>query len=69
MSTNKATAPHGLAWHTSSYSANGGGQCVEVAETAHEVYVRDSIRPQRGHLTFPSPEWAAFLHAACRGEL
>lgn len=48
-----------LPWHTSTYSGNQGGQCVEVAETPEAVYVRDTQNREDGALTFSS---AAFLH-------
>lgn len=49
-------------WHTSSYSANTGPQCVEVSEGLRTA-VRDSRHRHLGHLDFPAAEWARFLHA------
>lgn len=54
----------GLAWRTSSSSANGGGPCVEVADLRDAVAVRDSQNPPAGHFALPSAERAAFLSAA-----
>ncbi|GAA3739583.1 DUF397 domain-containing protein [Salinactinospora qingdaonensis] len=49
-------------WHTSTYS-NGGTNCVEVRETSERADVRDSQNRERGHLSFSSAEWGAFLDA------
>ncbi|WP_436845742.1 DUF397 domain-containing protein [Streptomyces shenzhenensis] len=32
----------GVAWHRSSYSGDTGGDCVEVADLAPHIAVRDS---------------------------
>lgn len=49
-----------LHWHKSSYSDDGGGNCVEVAVQPEAVHIRDSkdtaIRP----LTVSPTAWAAF---------
>ncbi|WP_223830416.1 DUF397 domain-containing protein [Nocardiopsis quinghaiensis] len=50
-----------MAWHKSSYSGGGGGNCVEVAEGQDETRVRDTQHRELGHLTFTSPEWAGLL--------
>ncbi|WP_236743464.1 DUF397 domain-containing protein [Nocardiopsis sinuspersici] len=47
----------------SSYSGQDQ-DCVEVADLPCGAAVRDSKRPERGHLPFPSAEWGAFLTAA-----
>ncbi|MFC7331453.1 DUF397 domain-containing protein [Marinactinospora rubrisoli] len=49
------------AWRKSSYSNANGGDCVEVADLAASIGVRDSKHPEQGHLTFARSEWAAFL--------
>ncbi|MDE3721216.1 DUF397 domain-containing protein [Nocardiopsis sp. N85] len=51
---------HGLIFRKSSHSTTTG-ECVEVAEVATGAAVRDSENPDKGHLTFPSSEWNAFL--------
>lgn len=38
--------------------------CVEVADLPRGAAVRDSKNPTKGHLPFPSSEWAGFLAAA-----
>ena len=55
-----------LNWHKSSYSGNQGGDCVEVAETSHQVHVRDTQNRPLGHLTFPASGWGSLL-ASLRG--
>ncbi|WP_312032860.1 DUF397 domain-containing protein [Actinomadura latina] len=44
----------------------GTGNCVEVADLALNVGVRDSKTPNAGHLTFALATWAAFV-AEVRG--
>lgn len=46
----------------SSYS-NASQNCVEVADMPGASAVRDSKRPEAGHLEFPAAEWQAFLDA------
>lgn len=46
-------------WRKSSYSGNGGGNCVEVAASG-TVLVRDSKNPDGDRLTFTSGAWLAF---------
>jgi hypothetical protein len=51
-----------MSWRKSSYSGNGGGECVEVAN-ADRVLVRDS-RDQTGPVLAFTPEaWTAFTVA------
>jgi len=52
-----------MMWRKSSFSGDGGtggGECVEIAATAHKVHVRDSKNPS-GRLTFTPTEFAALL--------
>ena len=52
-------------WRKSSYSGNGGGECVEVA-ASDSVLVRDS-RDQGGLvLRFTASAWAVFTAALKR---
>ncbi|MEU3017082.1 DUF397 domain-containing protein [Nocardiopsis sp. NPDC007018] len=51
-----------LTFRTSSYSTPQN--CVEVADLPGASAVRDTQNRGRGHLMFPSPEWAALLQAA-----
>jgi Domain of unknown function (DUF397) len=49
-------------WHKSSYSGNGGGDCVEVARNLPGVVaVRDSKDPHGPVLVIGRDEWAGFL--------
>jgi hypothetical protein len=56
MRQNQTTAQ----WRTSSYSG-GTGDCVEIADLAANVGVRDSKDPNAQHLTFALNTWAAFV--------
>lgn len=48
----------GLSWRKSSYSGNGGGNCVEVArDLTHTVAVRDSKDPHGPVLTVAPIRW------------
>ncbi|MFD8455172.1 DUF397 domain-containing protein [Streptomyces antimycoticus] len=48
-------------WFKSSYSSGEGGECVEVAVTAHAVLVRDSKDPARPALAVGRDGWARFV--------
>jgi Domain of unknown function (DUF397) len=47
-------------WRKSSYSSNGGGECVETANAAGVVAVRDTADRDGGILIFTASAWAAF---------
>jgi hypothetical protein len=49
-----------LGWRTSSYTGNGGGNCVEVADTADVVLVRDTKDREGGTLEFAPGAWVGF---------
>jgi hypothetical protein len=49
-----------LDWRKASYS-NGSGDCVEVADTARAVLVRDTTDRGGGTLTFTADAWRSFL--------
>lgn len=55
-------------WYKASASGSGSSNCVEVAFREDCVLVRNSRDPQGPMLVFTSPEWAAFLDGARRGE-
>lgn len=60
-------------WVKSSYSGNGGADCVEWAPTAAAlrgvVPVRDSKDPGGPALRFTPEAWSSFVGAVARGEL
>ena len=47
-------------WRKSSYSGGSGGNCVEVADAASVIAVRDTKDSDGGTLTFAVGAWAAF---------
>ncbi|MEV2277988.1 DUF397 domain-containing protein [Nocardiopsis sp. NPDC049922] len=56
-------------WRKSSYSGNQGGDCVEFAETARSVHVRDTQNRPLGYLSFPRADWTALLTSLRRDGL
>ncbi|MFD0684742.1 DUF397 domain-containing protein [Actinomadura fibrosa] len=54
-------------WRKSSRSDNTGGQCVEVAELAPGVGVRDSKDPAGAVLRFSAAEWRHFAASVRSG--
>ncbi len=51
----------GLRWRKSSYSGNGGGNCVEVVGHGSRVLVRDTRRDGAGPvLRFSPTAWRTF---------
>jgi hypothetical protein len=48
-------------WRKSSYSANGGQDCVEVAGDS-AVLVRDTTDRDGGTLAFSAKAWQAFVN-------
>ncbi|MGK5552902.1 DUF397 domain-containing protein [Actinomadura kijaniata] len=57
-------------WRKSSRSGSTSGQsdCVEVADLAGNIGVRDSKRPEGAHLVFDVAEWGAFARRVKSGE-
>jgi Domain of unknown function (DUF397) len=47
-------------WRRSSYSNNGGQNCVEAGNTPGIVLVRDTNNRDGGTLAFPGGAWARF---------
>lgn len=53
-------------WRSSSYSGNGGGNCVEVGRADGAVLVRDSKNRDRLALSVPAAAWRAFADTVKR---
>ncbi|MFD4953427.1 DUF397 domain-containing protein [Streptomyces sp. NPDC058451] len=56
------------AWFKSSHSSGAEGNCVEAADLAPEVGVRDSKKKEGPALVFPRSPWAAFVNGVRAGE-
>ena len=56
----KAQVPE-AAWRKSSYSGEGGNECVEVAAFGDGAAVRDSKSPRGGFIVLSDAAWSAFL--------
>lgn len=50
----------GMNWRKTSYSSNGGANCVEVGGTARAVLVRDTTDRDGGTLAFNASAWEKF---------
>ncbi|OIJ67823.1 DUF397 domain-containing protein [Streptomyces mangrovisoli] len=59
-----STAVSGLAWFKSSYSGAEGGDCVEVADGAAVVHVRDSKAAAGSVVTVSREAWVGFVRRA-----
>ena len=70
MSTAAASLP--LAWVKSSYSSNGGGNCLEWSPSSFSVSgavpVRDSKDPQGPALMFTGAAFSSFVDAVKAGD-
>jgi Domain of unknown function (DUF397) len=49
-----------LSWRKSSRSGNNGGDCVEVADAARVVLVRDTKNRDGAVIEFSAAAWRAF---------
>ncbi|MBT1092446.1 DUF397 domain-containing protein [Streptomyces sp. Tu102] len=59
-----------LRWFKSSYSDDGGGNCLEVAPSPHPIptiLIRDSKNPDGPSLTVSGRAWAAFTSGLPQG--
>jgi hypothetical protein len=52
-----------MIWRTSSYTGNGGGNCVESASDSGVILVRDTKDRTIPALTFSADVWATFTAA------
>ncbi|MEU8266407.1 DUF397 domain-containing protein [Sphaerisporangium sp. NPDC049002] len=60
-----------VAWHISSFSPNGGGDCVEagpVLDGSGRIAVRHSHQPDGPAILYTQSEWKAFLAGVRIGE-
>jgi Domain of unknown function (DUF397) len=55
--------PSALNWRKPSRSGNNGGNCVEVADAASVVLVRDTTNRDGGTLAFSAEAWSSFVDA------
>ena len=53
--------PVDLSWRKSSYSGNGGSDCVEAGYAPGAVVVRDTKDRDGGTLAFSAHAWDAFV--------
>lgn len=65
---NPSRTPFGQ-WRKSSYSGGNSGQCVEIAEAAALVGIRDSKYPEGGHLALDRATFGGLLARAKSGDL
>lgn len=58
----------GFRWRVSSYTANTGGNCVEVGpeSSGARIAVRDSKNRGSGYFTVSSATWTAFVREVAR---
>ncbi|MFG2089364.1 DUF397 domain-containing protein [Spirillospora sp. NPDC048824] len=54
----------GTLWRKSSRSSQHGGECVEVADVAPMIAVRDSKDPDGPRLAFGAAAWRVFADSA-----
>ena len=54
-------------WRKSSYSGNGGAECVEVASGERGIAIRDSKDPNGPVLSVPASGWHNFIAAVGAG--
>jgi hypothetical protein len=57
----------GKSWRTSSYTGNGGGNCVETASGNGVIMVRDTKDRDGGTLALSADAWSAFLAGIKQG--
>lgn len=60
-----------ISWHISSFSADGGGNCVEAGplnDGSERVAVRHSKHPSGPVVFYTKAEWCAFVAGVQAGE-
>ena len=77
MSTTESRGPlapeerSGVAWHISTFSPDGDGNCVEagpLADGSGRVAVRHSHHPDAEVIVYTRAEWEAFVSGVRNGE-
>ncbi|WP_081842832.1 DUF397 domain-containing protein [Actinomadura welshii] len=58
----------GIRWRKSRHSGPEGGECVEVADLASGIAVRDSKDPDGSRLAFSGAAWRAFADHVKSGD-
>jgi hypothetical protein len=58
-----------LNWRKASKSGNGGAECVEIADHAGNVHLRDTTARERGMLTVDRVAFGALLASVKAGRL
>ncbi|WP_306324021.1 MULTISPECIES: DUF397 domain-containing protein [unclassified Streptomyces] len=61
-------APEG-AWFKSTYSDQGGGDCVEVAGLSDQIGIRDSKDKCGPALVVPAAAWSSFVGRVRSGDV
>ncbi|GGR41541.1 hypothetical protein GCM10010497_51030 [Streptomyces cinereoruber] len=56
-------------WRKSSYSSDTGGECIEVADLAAHIAVRDSKNPEGPAFLATPAAFTAFVTAAAEGRI
>ncbi|MFC9397178.1 DUF397 domain-containing protein [Streptomyces sp. NPDC057027] len=56
-----------LRWRKSSYSGPNGGDCIEIADLAAHIAVRDSKNPEGPVFLAAPAAFTAFVNAAAQG--
>ncbi|AVH97718.1 DUF397 domain-containing protein [Streptomyces cinereoruber] len=59
----------GARWRKSSYSGDTGGNCIEVADLAAHIAVRDSKNPEGPAFLATPAAFTAFVTAAAEGRI
>jgi hypothetical protein len=59
----------GIRWRKSSRSAQHGGECIEIADAASAIIVRDSKDPNGPQLAFAPAAWRMFTNNLKAGRL
>jgi hypothetical protein len=74
MATDQVLSPEelaGIAWQISSFSDNGGGNCVEAGQLGDgsgRVALRHSHHPDGAVIVYTKAEWDAFAAGVRDGE-